>query len=647
MASPSPNNRPERRHAKKALVQPVLPALPLLQKSAKARPTNVKLQPNPPAPLPSEESRHQTNVERVELAQSTGHLHLSGVASAQEDHILSAVQQSTADLTRSDTTDAPPQASALPQESDCDGPSLANGEELINEAIKADAPSPEQRGPPSPPRPATQLARPDLLYPNGTSQSETSASSVDYATSQPADTRGPSVNESQIWSEDANDSSQPTSLVHPSPTAELESRECDSQADAKAGLPEASQANEEEPVNVKDVTKATPWPPALSNGTVVNTHHHPPQSGEQLSLSRASSAASTSTLQIPSISEHLLHLATSKLWADWILVIQSSGVQPLAIYAHGILLLRSLRLSQMMNRQAPSQHTGNVINLYPPRSLLPHAFEAALRFLYSDTILSSDVLLPRAPASDARAERANALDYLLSYWASGIELGLEPVVTRSAHILVELLDWDTAEATMKEAIELDTACWRTGPQQAGVAIEYAAMALQLKQTVLNFLASHINPTTFNLNTTPTLSLIRSRFAAIEDNRRHNPALSSMVFGSMPSSVDLSPVLPPSEIVRPVEEIAASNILFNVDFEGLSFFYRQLQVAHGAAATSFLTKVIEERESRRSKVLSSRVIPPKPRTTDSETLDVAGYREFLDGGVLHRERVAFLPPTKSA
>ncbi|RMD39317.1 hypothetical protein DV735_g5806, partial [Chaetothyriales sp. CBS 134920] len=638
MAPPAPKDRPERRE-KKALVQPVLPALPLLQKSAKTRPTDTKPQPEALAPVLSDGSRHQANVERIALAQSQDHLHSSEGVSVREDQIVSDGPLPTGDFAGSDNPDAPPRPTGLIAESDGDGPTVGNDEELTNEAAKGDSPSPGS---------AARLADADLLYPNGTTHSAP-ASSVDGTTSQPADTRGPSVNESQVWSEDANDSSQPTSLVHPSPTSELETREYSSQAEVKTSLPEVSQTNDEERVDVGDVTQTAQWPAALSNGTV-NTHPHPPQSGEQLSVplsGRASSAGSTSTLPMPSLSEHLLHLATSKLWADWVLVVHLSGVQPLVIYTHGILLLRSVRLNQTMNRQASSQHGGNVINLYPPRSVLPHALEAALQFLYSDTILSSDVLLPRAgPAPDGRAERANALDYLLSYWVSGIELGLEPVVTRSAHLLVELLDWDTAEATMKEAIELDSTCWRTGHQQAGVAIEYAAMALQLKQTVLNFIASHINPATFRLNTTPTLSLIRSRFAAIEDNRRHNPALSSMVFGSMPSSVDLSPALPQAEIVRPVEEIAASNILFNVDFEGLAFFYRQLQVAHGVAATSFLAKVVEERESRRSKLLSNRVIPKKQRRTDSESWDVAGYREFVESGVLHRERIASLPLTKS-
>ncbi|RMZ89039.1 hypothetical protein DV736_g3733, partial [Chaetothyriales sp. CBS 134916] len=646
MASPALNNKPERR-VKRALVQPVLPVLPLLPTSAKIRATKAKPTPKLPVPLLSEESGHSASVESTDQAEGAGHSEASETASVREEQSVSAILQPTADSASNDHTETPPQTSQLITESDSGATYVDSDNGLINEAVEANLPSSEHKGAHSP-SPTIQLDHTESSYQNGTTKSDTSVSSVEYGTSQPADTRGASINESQVWSEDANDSSQATSLAHDTPNLENVNSDCHSQADAKNGLPDPSQVNEREPVEANDAIQRSQRPPTLSNGTV-NTHSRP-QSSDQLAFppsDRRSSAGSTTTSQIPSLLEHLLHLATSKLWADWVLVVHSSGLQPLAIYAHGILLMRSMRLNQTMNRQATSQHGGNVINLYPPRSVLPHAFEAALRFLYSDTVLSSEGLFPRPPASDPRTRRGNALDYLLSYWVSGIELGVEPVVTRSAHLLVELLDWDIAEATMKEAVELDSTCWRTGHQRAGVTLDYAAMALQLKQTVLKFLASHINPITFKLHTNLTLSLIRPRFAAIEDNRaRHNPALSSMVFGSMPSSTDLSPSLPQSEIDRTVEETAASNILFNIDFDGMSFFYRQLEAAHGAGATSFVAKVVEERESRRSKVVSSRAIPNKQRTANSETWDVAGYRELVEGSGLRRERVSFLLPTKS-
>ncbi|RMZ79339.1 hypothetical protein DV737_g3429, partial [Chaetothyriales sp. CBS 132003] len=649
MASPAPNNKPGRR-VKSTLVQPVLPALPLFPKLAKTKADTAKPKQKPPGPPLSEEASHEASVSSIDRTEGAGHDEASETASpVREAQSVSSVPQPTSHSAGNDNAKTPPQPSRLILESDSGATYVDNDKGLINEAAEANLPSSEPKGTHSP-GPTVQLAHTDSSHQNGTSQSDTSVCSVDYAAYQPVETRGASINESQVWSEDANDNSQPTSsLAHDTPSWDYVSSAYHPQADAKNDVPEAGQANEGDLVEVNDATtQRTQWPPALSNGTV--NPHLRPQSSDQFSFppsGRHSSAGSTTPPQITSLSEHLLQLATSKLWADWVLVVHSSGLQLLAVYAHGIMLIRSMRLNQAMNRQVASQHGGNIINLYPPRSMLPHAFETALRFLYSDTVLSSEALFPRPPVSDSRIARGSTLDYLLSYWVSGIELGVEPVVTRSAHLLVELLDWDIAEATMKEAVELDSTCWRAGHQQAGVTLEYAAMALQLKQTVLNFLASHINPVTFKLDTSPSLSLLRSRFAAIEDNRaRHNPALSSMVFGSMPSSADLSPSSPQSEIVRAVEETAASNILFNIDFDGISFFYRQLEAIHGAAATPFVAKVVEERESRRSKVVSSRTIPNKQRTANSETWDVAGYRELVDEAGLRRERVGFLLPAKS-
>ena len=350
---------------------------------------------------------------------------------------------------------------------------------------------------------------------------------------------------------------------------------------------------------------------------------------------------------LPSVSEHLLQLSVSKVWADWSLVINAKGVQPFASYAHSAMLIRSPRLARMMSRQASVlPYNGNLLQLHLPRPVSPPAFEAALRFLYSDTVLT-DSLFPAQSSPETRAARPGLLDYLMSYWVSGIELGLEPVATRSARLLGDFVNWDVVEAIIREADDLDMGSRQVDEQ---IGFKYAASAMQLKQTVLSFFIARLDFNSFRLDTSVSSPGIRLRFAQIEDSRvRHNPALARMVFGSMPSSADLSPSSPQSEILptgASMEEQMVSNVLLNLDFEDLAYFSRHLQEACGDAAMPILSKLVEERESRRTKVISNPAVLNKQRMTNSEVWDVAGFSEFLSGGALKRERVGFLLPTKS-
>ena len=522
---------------------------------------------------------------------------------------------------------------------------------LINLTVEVEL-HPIQVDEPPPPIPVAELSEANEVstttevsaYQDGAARSNESAVSAEDTSQHPMSVQENSVNDSQPWSDDANNTSQPTSLEQVQHTPD------DSYVNGSAFAQGLDFTKDTRPDSHENGAGGHKYDE--SNGNQQDTQ--PPEARSQQysapASARHSSSESLTIPHLPSISEHLLQLSTSKMWADWALMIHTTGIQPFAVYAHGLVLMRSTRLTTLMNRQAASQYNDNVVNLHPPRIIVPHAFEAALRFFYSDTVLSSEILSPKQPISDLPKMRTSLLDYLVSYWVSGIELGVEPIVTRSAHLLVEFMDWDVTEAIMKEATELDSISWRAGDQGAGVALDYAAMALQLKQTMLNFAASRIDPAEFKLDASGSASIVRSRFAQIEDNRaRHKPALASMVFGSMPSSADLSPSSPQSEILpimASVEEQELSNILLNLEFDELAFFYRQLEASHGATAPRLMAKVVEERESRRMKVVSNRGVPNKQRMTNSEIWEVAGFREVIEVGAFRRERVGFLLPTKT-
>lgn len=348
---------------------------------------------------------------------------------------------------------------------------------------------------------------------------------------------------------------------------------------------------------------------------------------------------------LPTISEHLLQLATTKIWADWAIMVNAPGQQPLVTYAHSLVLVRSTRLEAEMRRAGST----GVINLHPPREILPHALEAALRFLYSDNIVSEDYPFPKD--INAREARTNALNYILSYWVAAIEFGLGPVATRALQLLDGFIGWDVAELIAKNAEELKVAVTQMGEEYAGSSDDYLGVVARMKKIVLRFLSTYVKPDAFKIETVPSPSMLRSRFAHLEESRlKHNPALASMVFGSMPSSADLPPSSPQSETpptVSTMEDRVASNILLNIDFSDLEYFCTHFQQVKGAgSAAQCIAGIVAEREHRRMKIINNRAIPNKQRIANSAVWHEAGFQESSEDGSIRRERVGFLLPTKT-
>jgi len=346
------------------------------------------------------------------------------------------------------------------------------------------------------------------------------------------------------------------------------------------------------------------------------------------------------------LQDHLLQLANTKEGVDWAIQVNPPGAQPYIIYAHSIMMLRSGRLRRLMQRQSSTSYAGNSINLYPARYVLPHAFEAALRFLYSDTVLSH--LVQPHPGPDFHAARIQNLDYILSYWVAGIELGIEQVSACAERLLSNYLDWDILEITYKHAMELANAPVVSSNKNT-TGSDYVVASNAMIRSILHFLATRMDISKFKIDTNSTPIHFASRLPQPDSGRpKHNPALASMVFGSMPSSADMSPTSPQSEILPTAStfrDTVASNILVNVDFEHLYCFNSILQTRDISEASQLMANVVSEREARRQKVLDLRSVSNKARMVNATLWEPVGWKEDWDGGVLQRERVGFLLPSK--
>ncbi|KIW91663.1 uncharacterized protein Z519_07631 [Cladophialophora bantiana CBS 173.52] len=355
---------------------------------------------------------------------------------------------------------------------------------------------------------------------------------------------------------------------------------------------------------------------------------------------------------LPSLQEHLLLLNATKEGVDIVIQVNPTNAQPFVSYCHSVILFRSLRMRRLATRQQQvnTNYPSNVVSLYPARPVMAHAFEAALRFLYSDTVLGKDFFVQPHPGADFQAVRLHNLEYLLSYWVSGLELGVEPVSICAERLLASYLDWDILEIAYKCAMELANSPMSSHGKNMNGS-DYLVASSSIVKLILQFLATHIDIKNFKLDSTSTSNVIPSRLPQLDDGRpKHNPALASMVFGSMPSSADMSPSSPQSEILPTAstfKDTVASNILLNVDFENLNVFnnFIQAPTIRDAATTKLMADIVNEREGRRQKTFTSRV-SNKERMANSAAWEAVGLKEsIIEGNVLNRERVGFLISSK--
>lgn len=350
---------------------------------------------------------------------------------------------------------------------------------------------------------------------------------------------------------------------------------------------------------------------------------------------------------LPSLNEYFLHVASSKEYADWVLQVHSptGKGQSFPTYAHSILLLRSPRMRRLVTRQ--SSYGTNVIDLYPPRYVVSHAFESALRFLYSDAVIAKDFFLQQPAPVDSQAVRMHNLEYILSYWIAGIELGLDTITERAETLLSDYLDWDLVEPAYKAADEIAKSEISSNSKHM-TGTDYFVLSSSIVRVILHFLVGRIDVTKFTLDKNAVSTILSSQLPSVDDHRsRTNPALSSMVFGSMPSSAGVSPSSPQSGFQTTgftPKDTLATNIILSLDFDNLHRFNNLLQRQGSANANRIMLEVVQEREARREKVLNAQHISDAERMAASARWDVVGHQEIFENGFLSRKRVSFLHPS---
>jgi hypothetical protein len=392
----------------------------------------------------------------------------------------------------------------------------------------------------------------------------------------------------------------------------------------------------------------------------------------------------------PTLLTHLTSLLATKEWADWSIEVSSpvTGHDHVGYLAHGMLIARSPTLRQEMRRHLLSHRMERVIIISPDRYIQPQAFEAVLRYLYTERLLTKpevEQTFTIGGQENERLTREYRHDLVLSYWMAGLILGLRLVVRQAVKLLREIMGWDVLELTFHQALKLGECTFKTTAElsnthsgtpggstadsasaaspvdilrspfspssdfiptamsDATSSYRYPAvnamMSQKLKSIVYEFISQRLDVSRFEKEE-PSTTILKSylpetREYSNSSSYKSNPALAAIRFGSMPLAEEgITPAKDPSATLRNSGH-ATSAILLNLRYVDLYEFCLVLKKAVRVQPTAgslheWIQQVIAEREKRRRKVLNSKTVSNQERLSKEHTWNVVGWEEYIEG-----------------
>jgi hypothetical protein len=387
---------------------------------------------------------------------------------------------------------------------------------------------------------------------------------------------------------------------------------------------------------------------------------------------------------VPCISDHLTRLFITKEWSDWSIEVTSPGthLDPVSYLGHGILLARSPTLRKEMQRTLFSQRMEHVIVISPDWYIQPQGFEAVMRYLYMESLLTVqevEQMSHIAASEDVMPVRDYQHSVILSYWMTGLILKLPLVVDRAVQIFQETLDWDILELALQQGLVLEERAFNSSgnllntqpntPGSSAAASASAAslpnlsfspshhffpsanvnatrdyryphvnavMSREIKSIVFKFISQRVDMSNFETDALSATSILTSYLPEIHEytntsRYNFNPALATIRFGDMPPAEnEATPATAQWAISRSSAKVPLA-ILLNLKYADLREFCLVLKSTADAASDKiceWIQKLIAERENRRRKVLSSKTISNSQRLSEKQTWNVVGCEEYV-------------------
>ncbi|CZR61233.1 uncharacterized protein PAC_11129 [Phialocephala subalpina] len=353
------------------------------------------------------------------------------------------------------------------------------------------------------------------------------------------------------------------------------------------------------------------------------------------------------------------------VFADYTLELRYTDdrAEPVRIPGHNLILARSPTLKSLMTAQARDNNTDGLtlrtlLLQSDDRFLRSDGFWMAVQRLYGCPLLEFGTITTlnmqhAAFSGSVNGAPQDRFDLALGYSAAGALLQIPPVIARGVEIAAHLVNWFTVEKALDFALDggLD-AQWtlNANGEQERPTSTYGPAVNILIHNALNFIITAF-PAGLELDTSAPEPVRNRRLPFVQDigGSGHNPRLSFIKFGDHPSEE--------STRSNNANSIAftLSKILLNLPFHLLKYVLESSRLGNvqGWATAALRTKVmhcvVEEREKRRLKVLSSHVSTIE-RKTNFKEWDSVGWQESvvpLDGNdaapTLTRTWVDFTQP----
>ena len=390
---------------------------------------------------------------------------------------------------------------------------------------------------------------------------------------------------------------------------------------------------------------------------------------------------------VPTVSEQLSRLFITGEWSDWSIEISSpvANRDSVSYLAHGILMARSPVLRREMHRKIFSHRMERVIVISPDWYIQPQAFEAVVRYLYTESLLTMQEVKQMScigAPEEGLPTQAYLHSVVLSYWMTGLILKLPLIVDRAVQLIQETLDWDVLELAFQQALILEESASSPSvdlpitqpntPGSSGAVTASASslrnisrssfrpsdhslpatylsatrsyrypdinamMSTEIKKLVYQFISQRVDMSTFETDVPSTTGILRSYLPNIHEysntsRYNFNPALASIRFGDMPPAENETPPATAQwEIPRSTAKVTSA-ILLNLNYADLREFCLVLKATTELSndkLCEWIRTLVEEREKRRRKVLSSKTVSNSQRLSQKQVWNVVGWEEYL-------------------
>lgn len=348
-----------------------------------------------------------------------------------------------------------------------------------------------------------------------------------------------------------------------------------------------------------------------------------------------------------SLHTYLLSLFDGKVGCDQQIDVHVPGLSPsqFSINAHKTIICRSPLIENLVNSNAINGLQNSSIHLFwPVNDFDQTAFIQALRYLYSDTVLSIDNIKEmtfEGPTHRVCDWRASQLMFTIGYWVGGLILEADPVVKQAKGIIRNLLDFDIigtalAAATLLREHEYSMYDHNDAiDNQQSLYTVAEGVGVELQDMLFACMAENITFKDFQLDTDITQTLVKPLFPVRQgliDHYRPRVPVQTLQFGQFP----------PQQAAVPAQQFSmkdshTSYIMLNVPFPVLQEAVpimrevaKKRQVADGWVK-DFFQKVVDEREVRRQVANVDSTVSDEEQYANMEEWGVLGWEEAVEDG----------------